>query len=273
LGEKLRGFLNSCKQILKTPLKGNLIKLQNTLHQLPFLNELYVYSFVKIQNSNLIDKNYQLVSFRSQQLSQIKTLKFNVKESTSELRRKIKAANSEIEKLVKKTGKLEIQQKGLIYTLEILKQKLNNNSKKQELTCKKCLKLFTEKSNFNWSCRTHSQDYQGGVFYCCGKTDINSLGCTLSKHTSENSIKRNQRLKPTVCTSCRGIGHLAHECIRDPNAVKLIASKPKRKKIIFNELFPEIKECKFNMSYADISEKDIWTEEFADIYQLKTFNR
>jgi hypothetical protein len=35
--------------------------------------------------------------------------------------------------------------------------------------CKKCSKEYSEKENFNWSCRTHKSEWSGEMWFCCGK--------------------------------------------------------------------------------------------------------
>lgn len=59
--------------------------------------------------------------------------------------------------------------------------KLDHNQK----ICKKCGKEYLEKENFNWSCRTHRSEYGGEMWWCCGKTDKDNIGCKFSKHESK----------------------------------------------------------------------------------------
>ena len=53
-------------------------------------------------------------------------------------------------------------------------------------TCKKCSKEFTEKENFNWSCRQHQSDFGGEMWWCCGKPGKDTPGCLYSKHESKD---------------------------------------------------------------------------------------
>ena len=43
-----------------------------------------------------------------------------------------------------------------------------------------------ESENFNWSCRTHRSEYSGEIWWCCGKTGKESLGCKFGKHLNRN---------------------------------------------------------------------------------------
>ena len=49
-------------------------------------------------------------------------------------------------------------------------------------TCKICGKEFRESENFNWSCRRHTSDWGGDIYWCCGNNDKNARGCKTNKH-------------------------------------------------------------------------------------------
>jgi hypothetical protein len=48
--------------------------------------------------------------------------------------------------------------------------------------CMNCAKEYSEDANFNWSCRTHHSEYSGEMWWCCGKTKKEALGCKFKKH-------------------------------------------------------------------------------------------
>ena len=61
------------------------------------------------------------------------------------------------------------------------------------------------------------------MWWCCGKTDKNNPGCKFSKHANtdqelfevnEEQPKSNQYSR---CAACKQLGHLIHECEKDPN--------------------------------------------------------
>ena len=96
-------------------------------------------------------------------------------------------------------------------------------------TCKNCTKEFNEKENFNWSCRTHQSEWGGEMWWCCGKTTKEALGCKFRKHETKDDeeevdqtkeereeeivkMKRYQR-----CACCKELGHRMEDCLRDPN--------------------------------------------------------
>ena len=94
-------------------------------------------------------------------------------------------------------------------------------------TCKKCSKEFNENENYNWSCRTHQSEYSGEMWWCCGKTSREALGCKYSAHESKDDDEDDdldgdyddgkQSNKYVRCTCCKEIGHTINECPRDPN--------------------------------------------------------
>lgn len=95
--------------------------------------------------------------------------------------------------------------------------------------CKNCSKEYTEKENFNWSCRIHQSEWGGEVWWCCGKRGQDQPGCKFQKHTwkkeeeelfdnevdmLDKKLGNNKKLK---CKCCGEIGHRIEDCTRDPN--------------------------------------------------------
>ena len=61
--------------------------------------------------------------------------------------------------------------------------------------CKNCGREYTEKENFNWSCRTHSSEYNL-MWWCCGKERKDTPGCNISKHLcKEDDEDEEQQVK------------------------------------------------------------------------------
>lgn len=94
----------------------------------------------------------------------------------------------------------------------------------EEKVCKRCQKVYAENENFNWSCKTHSSDFGGEVYWCCGKPSKDAPGCRLAKHESkeddeETSDVEGRTIKTTsrLCISCKQYGHTAQDCPLDPN--------------------------------------------------------
>lgn len=97
--------------------------------------------------------------------------------------------------------------------------------------CRNCGKDFMKTENFNWSCRTHTSEFGGEMYWCCGKLGKDALGCKFSKHESKDDDddlddkerkekdEADLRIKNAnvSCYGCKDIGHMAKNCIRDPN--------------------------------------------------------
>lgn len=48
--------------------------------------------------------------------------------------------------------------------------------------CINCKMEYKDADNFNWSCRTHTSEWSGEMWWCCGKTSRSAPGCKFSKH-------------------------------------------------------------------------------------------
>ena len=43
--------------------------------------------------------------------------------------------------------------------------------------CKRCGKDYSERENYNWSCKTHKSQWSGEMWWCCGKRTKEGPGC------------------------------------------------------------------------------------------------
>ena len=93
-------------------------------------------------------------------------------------------------------------------------------------TCKNCNREYDERENYNWSCKQHLSQFGGDIWWCCGKPGKEQPGCKLQKHESkeddeddneEHEGDKQKSKKFLKCTCCKEVGHLAHDCTRDPN--------------------------------------------------------
>ena len=110
---------------------------------------------------------------------------------------------------------------------ERLKKMKMRRGKNTVLTkvCKNCNKDYLEAENFQWSCRTHQNEYSGEIWWCCGKENKDQPGCKYSKHESkeeedeeeENDTKFEKGSKNVRCHCCKELGHTIENCPRDPN--------------------------------------------------------
>ena len=84
-------------------------------------------------------------------------------------------------------------------------------------------KEFFESENFNWSWRTHTTEYSI-MWWCCGKTNKEAPGCTMSKHESREDEEddatieeKDSKLKQQRWMWCKERGHTIANWTRDPN--------------------------------------------------------
>jgi len=151
--------------------------------------------------------------------------------------KEILALYEEKEALRKERDKIEKKLRDVSENRDKLKQKMKKYRARRKMfdaerkRCKKCGKDYTETENFNWSCRTHQSDFGGVMWWCCGKIGKDAIGCKFTKHESKDddddldeqerkekaeneSVKKNLKVR---CYSCKEVGHLSKDCIRDPN--------------------------------------------------------
>ena len=121
------------------------------------------------------------------------------KEKVSRLEAKIKLLTDENDKLVTRTLGNEKQNKLLLEERDKLKQRITRLAQRKGKfdsdlkTCKNCTKEFSEKENFNWSCRTHQSEWGGEMWWCCGKTTKDFPGCKFRKHESKDDEEEGDR--------------------------------------------------------------------------------
>lgn len=148
----------------------------------------------------LIKKNEKLSKF-CDKFNKENTL---LKEKVNETAKRYESLSLEFKKLWKKHA-------------STLKSTLSNYDK-----CKRCDKLFLEDDNFNWSCRVHTSSYEA-FWLCCGKKQMDALGCLTGKHLPMNEIEKLGLVVEVdgvieeKCVSCKEIGHTTLTCPRDPN--------------------------------------------------------
>lgn len=236
MGEQLKGLYFSCSQLSLNNISCNYkfqinlchkscIRLTKQERQI----STKMYSNLKslhftIQNSlKTIDSRKTLMKELKERSSAIKydqewhqgEIKKRIEEKEIfnirflELEKKNTSLEDEYEKL--RTIILEIKKKSKIYDLE-------------EKVCKYCKRVFTERENFNWSCRNHLSEWgENHNYWCCGAEDKEAPGCQLSKHISdegnESKVVEKKEIKnlKVKCRNCKIIGHVASECLRDPN--------------------------------------------------------
>jgi hypothetical protein len=147
--------------------------------------------------------------------------------------RNLQQLTGERDKLRDKLNQVQKQYDTLNIEYDRLRSKVRHfrqtRASSQEKVCRSCQKLFNENDNFNWSCTTHSSDFSGELWWCCGQTSKDAVGCQKSKHLCKDDeleeeersaqVKKGLMAKCSVRTSqsCREHGHTHFECPKDPN--------------------------------------------------------
>ncbi|CAG9314039.1 unnamed protein product [Blepharisma stoltei] len=144
------------------------------------------------------------VSYLEQELSKTQEESVTIKQEFSTLEKKFADISNEYNRMRQRLKQFKFQ------------------SELEEKFCKNCQKPYIESENFNWSCKTHKSKFSGDLYWCCGRAGKDAPGCVSSKHISKDDeeieiVNEISRLS-NRCTSCRTLGHFAHECPRDPNA-------------------------------------------------------
>ena len=70
----------------------------------------------------------------------------------------------------------------------------------KEKICVKCKILYSDDINFNWSCKTHISHYSKNLWWCCGKSDKEAEGCSMSYHESNEEKQEKKRWNKLFCT-------------------------------------------------------------------------
>ena len=225
LGERLKGFYNACKSVLKGSFAEDLESIcyyKNQLNSLvqnstPILFEILIW--IKLSSEKCYKIAVEVENLQKQIKSVSRKAKYTMKSTIS----KIKAKNSEINQLDGKVIKVEFLYSEISTLVEDLKRQLNlvrknsgdpNTIMKQ---CKHCDKWYCELNNFNWSCKRHKYTWNKHIYWCCGKNQIDAPGCFSSKHETQEETEDTNKQLGSYCVSCKSLGHSISNCYKDPN--------------------------------------------------------
>jgi regulator of replication initiation timing len=71
-----------------------------------------------------------------------------------------------------------------------------------EKICVNCKKAYKEEENFNWSCKTHLSEFSGNAWWCCGKSEKDDEGCSVTRHISKDDLDNEKQIKNTSKAIC-----------------------------------------------------------------------
>ncbi|OMJ65295.1 hypothetical protein SteCoe_38564 [Stentor coeruleus] len=285
-GESLKGVFYSIDGLVnETNLEGKLKMIHNSTkianNLLTQKLELFIINtvFASRQKSSYIEKSNQNAKYRQNIYKQLKSLKSSLIEHMDNMTSALKTSETDCETLFLSTKSKEKEIIDFSLEYEGMQEKLREAQAKQqsikrELLCKLCNKVYYETENYNWSCSVHISQWSGAVYWCCGATNKDSIGCQKRRHeerkdeeTEESLIfgflsKEKDILK--YCSNCRQTGHNSHECIYDPNSYNGMNRTRKHKIRVRNlnqNIAKKLREIKGSKSYR---------ENFQDIDSIKT---
>ena len=199
IGEKLKGLYFAIQKVADFHVfseitQAEIAKIANSCKELSEFTVKINLELREIMNQrdNLIGDNAEMVSFRENLKAEKDRLAKIAKEKVSDLLMNMQKSEDEREKLTAKLEESEKNFKDLTEEYEKMRQKAKQYrirrkqyGEEEEKVCKNCQRVFIESENFNWSCRRHQTEYSGEVYWCCGKSSRDALGCKISKHESK----------------------------------------------------------------------------------------
>ena len=261
-GESLKGTYYTLSELINSEnLETKLANLFTNLHKLSYTQEssqeLNIFSITTagLQQSRLISKASKDITLRSSILKDLKSLKLLIIDRIDRLGMSLKQTCEENERLSLEIDSKEKAISDFTEEYESMLEKIREaqalmRQDRLELLCRLCNSNYYEATNFNWSCCTHSSEWSGETYWCCGSTVKEAQGCNRTKHQArdeeaEEEEKEKARVREMVqgvekkkyCTSCKKEGHLAQDCSADPNLLRNLRElTPRVKKVKVREL-------------------------------------
>ena len=249
VGERLKGLYQGLMQLSSTKNNEDIFALLASVY-LKNSKILFSKDIENVELSNSILPDILMLMERSNTsfgdrvsiIKELKRLKNVIISKINAMGQSISAGNHESELLLNNYASTESKLLAFTDEYERTRTKLadvmaqsKKNRMNTEKVCENCSKVFTEENNYNWSCATHSGVWGGFMYWCCGNNIKESPGCQNSKHSCKedneeiDDVQAPQSEKTLLCTSCLNSGHLAKDCILDPNS-------PKKKNVIMKDL-------------------------------------
>ena len=165
------------------------------------------------KKDNMYEVNKMLYEDTFRLKEKLKEVITKTRADVLDLEAKLASSQDELEHTVEKLKKCELEKADLQRSNKALMKRIQRmgTSKiadSQRNTCKTCKQDYMESENFNWSCRTHSSQWSGAIWWCCGKQHKDAIGCKFAKHlklkeSDEDQAKRRFISDNIVCTCCK----------------------------------------------------------------------
>mmetsp|Transcript_28881 Transcript_28881/g.51473 ORF Transcript_28881/g.51473 Transcript_28881/m.51473 type:complete len:686 (-) Transcript_28881:31-2088(-) len=229
--------LNELDKFLGENKSITLVELDNTQHELETAIKLQIGTKREKDRLSSLFKEYQQRMDRK--MNDLTMENETLKDQADHLNKQFKNLGEEYEKVRQRVKQFRSKKKqyGMV----------------EEKVCKRCQKVYNEAENYNWSCKTHSSEFGGEIFWCCGKKSKDAPGCRLAKHESKEDEEENSDAEGKItknssrrCVSCKQYGHYANDCPKDPNVrtnadfmgemVRIKNVKSKKKSVVHIEV-------------------------------------
>lgn len=172
-------------------LKTKLDELEKTqVTHLKLLNERQKEIVNLIIERNILrEETKEMLSIKASMVAQRAQRNVMFRFKVMEFSERSKSYKEQIEDLVTKMSDEKNQYRLMTEERDCLKQHFSKMMARQskwsnsdQRICKLCSKEYSEKENFNWSCRIHTSDWGGEMWWCCGKRGKENTGCKFQKH-------------------------------------------------------------------------------------------
>ena len=152
-----------------------------------------------VERDLLRTDNLELVGLRGEMKGERDKMAKVAKERIGELVGTLQKTEEEREELRGKWEEAEKNFKDLTEEYEKMRQKAKQYrmrrkqfGEEEEKVCRNCQKVYVDSENYNWSCRRHPNEYSGDIYWCCGKSNRDAIGCKISKHESKEDEEEHE---------------------------------------------------------------------------------
>lgn len=132
-------------------------------------------------------------------------------DKVTQLQTRLQEAEEERDKLRQEEQKYEKRFKDLSEEYEKLRTRMHQYRLRrrqfgevEEKLCRMCQRVYTEAENFQWSCKIHTGEFGAEVWWCCGKTGREAIGCKSGKHEPKDEgeilAQDNEELTSVLCS-------------------------------------------------------------------------
>lgn len=138
--------------------------------------------------------------------SQMEKLSYSAKERINSLTQRNRDLETNQDQMTTELARVSKSYKDLLVEHDKFRVKMKHLSKQngnaETLMCRNCQKLYVDSDNFNWSCRVHLSEFNGEMWWCCGKSGITAPGCKAGKHLPKNDEYDEERTVERVTVRC-----------------------------------------------------------------------